>query len=313
VKQGAVPVRSLAKVLLSIAVLGLLLAQIDPAATVQRLAQLRLAVLPTVLAFIVGQFVLSGWRWEYILRRLRATDPGLGALLHAMGKGYFYGKVLPSSVGMDVLRTAIVDRSVGLRPETLSVVLDRLYGLVVLAAWAAAALPLVGGRLGVEWRSVLLIEAMLAVGGVASIAALRAGFRGSGPIRRLFDRVGGGVPAEAASVVLNPAVAGILVLTTGLMHLATFGQFYAVAWALGLPLGFASCLLLLPAAFLLSALPISFSGWGVREGAVVAALAVVGIGAGDAVTASILFGLIAPALGEWLAPFARKHFFRSAE
>jgi uncharacterized membrane protein YbhN (UPF0104 family) len=286
----------LGKLTLSIAALALLLHRIDLHMIGQRLGGARIDIAPAVLGLLAGQFVLSGWRWQYILRRMNALEPGIGALLHCTGLSYFYGQLLPSSIGGDVLRTALVGRAVGLRRATISVLIDRLSGLLVLALWAAAALPIVGQDMGVRWPMVVAIEAALAFGGVATVAALRIGLHGRGLSVRPLSLLRGAWTDEVRALA-RPAVVGVLFATTAAMHLASIGLFHAIACSLGLPIGLGRCLLLLPAAFLLSALPISFAGWGVREGAVVAALSLVGIAPGDALTASILYGLTTPTLG----------------
>jgi uncharacterized membrane protein YbhN (UPF0104 family) len=50
-------------------------------------------------------------------------------------------------------------------------------------------------------------------------------------------------------------------------------------------------LIFMPTVLFLSMLPISIAGWGVREGAMVGALAVVGVPAHQSLALSICFGL----------------------
>jgi glycosyltransferase 2 family protein len=311
----------LGKLALSIAALVLLLHQIDLHIVVQNLRSVRIDLVPAVLGLVLGQFMLSGWRWRYILHRMNAPEPGLCALLHCTGQSYFYGQLLPSSIGGDVLRTALVARTVGLQRTTLSVLIDRLSGLFVLTAWAAVALPVVSQEIGVRWPTVVAIGAALAFGGMATIAIFWAGMRSRGLFACLLSLLRNAW-TDAARVVARPAIVGVLFATSAAMHLASIGLFYAIARGLGLPVGLGHCLLLLPPALLLSGLPISLAGWGVREGAVVAALSVVGIAPGDALTASILYGLTTPVLGvatvavgfvgRRFDPIARGHILGSA-
>jgi len=51
------------------------------------------------------------------------------------------------------------------------------------------------------------------------------------------------------------------------------------------------CMVLMPPVMLVTTLPISIAGWGVREGAMVAAFAMVGVQADDALALSFLFGV----------------------
>ena len=67
--------------------------------------------------------------------------------------------------------------------------------------------------------------------------------------------------------------------------------FFAIANSLNIALGLFNCLVLLPPVFFMSMLPISISGWGVREGTAILALGLVGIPASQALAISVTFGL----------------------
>jgi hypothetical protein len=85
--------------------------------------------------------------------------------------------------------------------------------------------------------------------------------------------------------------------------LAAIGQFLAAveAWCLaqalhlGVPLiDFA---ILMPPVMLVVALPVSAGGWGVREGAIVASLALAGVGTTPALLLSVELGVIGTLVG----------------
>jgi hypothetical protein len=65
--------------------------------------------------------------------------------------------------------------------------------------------------------------------------------------------------------------------------------------SLGLPITLQQWFIVAPTVLLVSMLPISIGGWGVREGAMVVALHGFGISAEDALLPSVLFGLCAVA------------------
>jgi uncharacterized membrane protein YbhN (UPF0104 family) len=67
---------------------------------------------------------------------------------------------------------------------------------------------------------------------------------------------------------------------------------YGLFTALGAPVSALDCLVLVPFPLLLSLLPISVGGWGVREGAMVVAFALVGVSTETTLAVSVLFGLI---------------------
>ena len=77
----------------------------------------------------------------------------------------------------------------------------------------------------------------------------------------------------------------------------TVAETFALARALGVAVDFLDCLVLVPPVILVSTLPISLAGWGVREGAMVAAFGLIGIAAYQALGVSVAFGLVAIVVG----------------
>ena len=72
---------------------------------------------------------------------------------------------------------------------------------------------------------------------------------------------------------------------------------YIMGWAIGADLRALDCLVLVPPALLVSALPISLGGWGVREGALVAAFNLVHADPAAVAATSVMFGLTTPLVG----------------
>ena len=66
---------------------------------------------------------------------------------------------------------------------------------------------------------------------------------------------------------------------------------YLLCLALRIDLNIIDCLVLIPPVILITTIPISIAGWGVREGAMVAVLAYAGVSEGDAFILSLLLGI----------------------
>jgi uncharacterized membrane protein YbhN (UPF0104 family) len=279
--------KTLAKLGLSAGALLILLHRIDTQMILRRLAAVRMDMMLVVLGLTVFQLVLLAWRWRYILRRLGASGFDLARLLVINGVSSFYGQVLPSSVGGDLLRVGIVGRSIGFRQATLSIVMDRMWGVIVLAALAAVTLPLIAVRIGINQMAVAAIEILGAVAGTAVMLYFR------GRLARSFPDLA----ADLARFVESPGPACVLFASSALTTFGAIAVFWAIARSLALPVEFGAALLLLPTALLLSALPISLAGWGVREAAVVTSFSLVGLAPADALTVSVLYGLTTPAMG----------------
>jgi hypothetical protein len=72
---------------------------------------------------------------------------------------------------------------------------------------------------------------------------------------------------------------------------------HLLARGISVDLGFGYSLLLLPLVTLVTVLPISIAGWGLRESAMVVALGLIGVPAAAAFSLSILYGLVVMASG----------------
>jgi uncharacterized membrane protein YbhN (UPF0104 family) len=75
------------------------------------------------------------------------------------------------------------------------------------------------------------------------------------------------------------------------IHVFNVAVIYVLALGLTIDLSYWHCLLLAPPVMFLSMLPISVAGWGVREGAMIVALGLVGVTPAHSVALSVCFGI----------------------
>ena len=87
----------------------------------------------------------------------------------------------------------------------------------------------------------------------------------------------------------------LVALSVGI-HLLNVLAMYLIARGLEIEVGIVTAVVLLPPVLLLSLLPISVAGWGVREGATVVALSLAGVPSYQSLAVSICFGLCALAI-----------------
>src|SRR5262249_56140773 len=91
---------------------------------------------------------------------------------------------------------------------------------------------------------------------------------------------------------------GCLMLLLGLAtHIFGVLLIYELVRALATPISLLDCLLIVPPTLLISSVPISLGGWGVREGALAAGFVLVGATSEAGVATSVLFGLTGPLIG----------------
>jgi uncharacterized membrane protein YbhN (UPF0104 family) len=98
---------------------------------------------------------------------------------------------------------------------------------------------------------------------------------------------------DARALVMQPWRSSCVVLTAlaGQFLLATAA--YSLAQGMGVSVSLIDFMAIMPAVVLVSSLPISVAGWGVREFAMVAALGLVGVSSDAAVAVSVILALTA--------------------
>jgi uncharacterized membrane protein YbhN (UPF0104 family) len=279
-----------AKASITVFLIWLVVRNIDLYDTVQRVRSVPLWVIPVTLGLIFIQFAMGIWRWRIIIAQLGETLPVRQALRYFI-EGQFFNQALPSTVGGDGVRMFRVLRS-GLRLETAvnGVILDRVVGLASLILLVALAQPLFYDRIDDQAArgafTGIFAVAAAAVIGLLFMARLPETWHRWAIIRGVVA-----LSRAARQAFLRPAVLAPVVAVSLIGHTLVIGVFYTIAMGLGLAVTFVDCFTLVPAVLLLATIPISIAGWGLREGAMVAAFALIGVPGGGAAALSILFGL----------------------
>jgi len=245
------------------------------------------------LVLVALLFFIAACRW---LIYARALDIPLriGTAFRLYLIGQFFGQVLPAGVGGDAVRVWLLSRRrVAIATGAASVVLERLTGLLGLLILMALVLPLTfsyvddtAARLTIIFLVVAGAAAIFAIVVFSFVPRLIEKWRNVALVSKLADAAR---DARRAGFMLKPATS-VLFLSLS-MHLLAILSVYVLARGLGMEITALECLALVPVVLLISTLPISLAGWGMREGAMVAALSFAGIESSEALALSILFGL----------------------
>jgi len=226
------------------------------------------------LAFFLS-LLLGAWQWDLLLRH-QNVQVAYRKLLHAYNLGTFLNFVLPTGVGGDVVRAITVHReSRGGAKSFAATVLDRFAGLFTLSIFAfVAALLLASERHGAFFaRLVFLTGAAFLAFAVA--AALLFSRRALGWLAPVVRFLGEGRLFTMAKDLRHAfleyraarALVGKVLSISFATQLLRISVHAFCAHALGLHIAFAWFLLFVPVVALISVLPISVGGWGLREGA----------------------------------------------
>lgn len=279
------------KACVSIVLLAVALRAVDFSAVWERLSDLSPSWTVLVIAVFAVQIVAQAVRWRDIASAAGAAIQ-LRPAIRISFIAAFFSQTLPSIIGSDAARIWLLARTnnSGWKSATYAVLLDRVVGVFFLAVLVVTALP---------WTYAFIQSA---VGRLAITAIGAAGVAGGFVFASLS--LGKGGPLEkfwptrhlvaAADVLVRicrtPRIALRIASLSIAIHLMTVFVAWAAARAIGAPLDLLLALCLMPPVVLLSAIPISIAGWGVREALMITAFGLAGLNAGDALVISIILG-----------------------
>jgi uncharacterized protein (TIRG00374 family) len=123
--------------LVSIGLLVLLFRNLDVAALRKLYATLPLWFYIVSLAVVVGGQALYAWRWRQVLS-VSGVPVTVGTAVRQYFIGIFLNNFFPSTVGGDMAKIYYLGREHGYRPIAASIVLDRLLSIGLLAVLATA-------------------------------------------------------------------------------------------------------------------------------------------------------------------------------
>jgi glycosyltransferase 2 family protein len=282
-------IRSINKALTTGLIVWILLQQIGLEAVLRQLSYVDPGSLVLATALSLMLAVFAGLRWYGIIQTTGHHLPRFKVLQITM-IGSFFNQLLPSAMGGDLARIPYAQRAgLPLHPAVHSVVLDRIVAFVALILLVVVCLPAsfsVLPDLRARWALTTI-----AAGGFAGTAFLLA----IEHLPRVLTRHAVLMHLRILSSLLRAAIFGrqaVAIVVFGIMsHLIRVLAVYALAHGMNLDISVYEILILVPPAMLVTALPISMGGWGVREGAFVVAFGLTGVDPDKAFALSAVFGM----------------------
>jgi uncharacterized membrane protein YbhN (UPF0104 family) len=284
------------KAAVSLGILAVIAAKTDLARIASILSSISAGAVTAALGLIIIQSLVTAYRWVLVMAGV-GVSVDLWPAVQALYASLFINQCLPSYVGGDAYRVYwLYGEGNPLTTAVRGVLIDRVSALIALVVMMVATLPRLFRRFpdhSVETGIVAVACAGMA-GTVAFFACdvlprRWARFPLVAQLRELSASARRLLLTRASGLVVNPLAILVHALGAAIM--------FVFAADMGLPLTVLDCLLLIPPITLLSAVPISISGWGVREGVMVGALAMMGIGTEQALALSVLLGFVLLANG----------------
>ncbi|MCI5137215.1 MAG: UPF0104 family protein [Candidatus Electrothrix sp. AR1] len=233
---------------------------------------------------------LAAYRWQLIVGRFGFKAP-FSFYLGSYFKGAFFNQGLPTSIGGDGVRIYDSAKVIGsVEDAFFGVFIDRIIGLAGLLLLNIGALLLNRNLLPKHIYYPLLLLLIALVTGLLLLFFLRKfsfftvgkylGFLGR--LSERYFQVYSSLPALTSQLGLSV-----------LIHLFSMGTFFLLGQGVGLDFSVQVYLVMVPPVILLTLLPVSLAGWGVREGAMIAFFLLIGAEKSRILTFSLLYGFVA--------------------
>jgi uncharacterized membrane protein YbhN (UPF0104 family) len=286
-----------AKILISAGLLYLALRKVELTELLSRFTIWSLVWIALAIALTFLQIFVGVLRWREVSAACGAELQLRQAMRYNV-IGSFFNQTLPSAIGGDAVRLWLVARAgAGWRAATYSIFVDRAIGLIALAILIVASLPwsynLITDPSG---RSALLLLDLAALAG-------GLGFLVFGALKWPWLKTWWATHhIHACAVIANRVIfskrRGVLVSSLSLLvHVLTSVIAWCVVQSIAAPISFGDVFLLVPPVILITLMPISIAGWGVREAAMGLAFGFAGLSANEGVNISLLYGAVSFIVG----------------
>ena len=291
-------IKRFVKIAISLAILAGLFAIVDRNALLKTISEIPLSTAFILIGgYILGQ-LLSSYKW-WIIARSSSVNAPLGRAIKSYFIGMFVNCFGLGLVGGDVARGILLSANQDTKTRSIATVIaDRAHGLAVLAFIGTMTAIFLGSDL-LDFSALLLLISL----GSAVVAGWLIGPRilllivkPGNKLRSKAEDVANAFPKDSRTILY-------ITFLSILFHTLQIGLHWVMGAGFGLSLSWSLLFVAIPFINILSALPISWNGVGVREAGYVFFLSAHGVSNEQAIafgalwllastTSSLLGGLI---------------------
>lgn len=253
------------------------------------LSDLQYPYLVLAIVFQVSSNLVASCRW-YLIMRLLDFKETLVFFIKSYFKGTFFNQALPSSIGGDALRVIELGKKGYSRKEAFyGIFIDRIIGLQgllllnlianfsnkdLLPAWLFTLINTICISAILGMFALVLLRK---VHRLKDLPLLRLAYQLSNRFRRVYH--------NKPNIFVQTGLSLII-------HLFSILSIYMIAIALGMEYSLVVFMVVFPPVILLTLIPISLAGWGVREGAMIGIFMLIGAPKESVLSLSVLYGFI---------------------
>jgi glycosyltransferase 2 family protein len=284
---------------------------IDLPALLERVENLSVIAALTGIAILIFQSFIAALRLRLFTEHM-GDAINLSACWQYTLVGLFFNQALPSTVGGDGVKIWLLSQRPNwtLRLSLHCIILDRALGLLALLFLIVLSMPWIVSTI-TDTQAAAGIGALVFIGFFGClIFALMPRLPLILERNRIISEIRE-FRGVFRSVFLDGPILCLAVIYGLAVHALNVAVLWFIAQDVGIAVSFSECLVIVPTVLLVSVVPISIAGWGLREGAMVAGFSYLGISAADAVFLSVTLGLGMTAVGligglVWMLSKAKK-------
>ena len=281
--------KNIIKLIITIVMFYFLFQYVDFDNLIEILAKSHGGTILIALLFQLGSTYVAAYRWQLIMQLLVFKESA-AYYVKSYFKSSFFNQVLPSSIGGDAVRIIdLTQKGYDKKDAFYGIFVDRVVGLVGLLVLNLLATLIFWGTFDKDFSLLIML---IAIGGISGFALLfhleKITFLANYKFLNLFHRL-----ARRLNTLYGDRTLLFKHITISVgVHLLTVLAIYALALSIDFHLSFQIFLIAIPPVFLLTIVPISLAGWGIREGAMVGIFMLVGADETKVLAMSILYGLL---------------------
>lgn len=301
----------------SLSLLGLLFWKTDLSQFSEVLRNINLPLFLVSLLSYMLLFIPMSYRWQLLLRVL-GIDAPIGRLYKTYLVGLFFNNFFPTTIGGDIVRGySLYQFTQKGKEAVVSVIVERFLGFTSLIMIAVAALALSYPSFYDPLLAWLILAAFLVylvvliVMLTPTIFILADRFLQKFKIRKLGSKLLQ-IPEVISLYKSSPFVLIRLVFFSLFLQVLAILIYYILCYSLHLEIPLIDVFLFLPIISIVSMIPISLGGLGIREGMSVYLFQQIGIESAQALSLSLAWFsiiLLSSAVGGAVFAFQRAHPF----
>jgi uncharacterized protein (TIRG00374 family) len=278
------------RIVVTVALLGVVAVRIDWSKMEGRLRHGHPLDFLAAVGLVLVALIIGAYRWWRLLRGA-GVKLDLARLAHVYAVSTFSGTCLPTTLGSDVTRALLVTRrGPVLTRVATTIFVDRAGGLAGLLgmAWIAFAFQATsvpaGAQVFLVWVTAAAIIGLL----IGVVAVFRGPRLGRAAIPQRLMSVARQSRWQLREYARDPVILVMLVVLSLIYQALISLQLVMLARAIDVHLAFATAAVVLALVTIVTLIPVSIGGFGVREGTYVVLLSGASIAATDATLISVL-------------------------